>query len=74
MNLNNRKIIIKSQVLRRQYPILNYLKKDRKLFVKEIKKKIPHSYIYFLKNIEITSNGYIRNFNYTLMKYFLKFT
>ena len=74
MNLNNRKIIIKSQVLRRQYPILNYLKKDRKLFVKEIKKKIPHSYIYFLKNIEITSNGYIRNFNYTLMKDFLKFT
>lgn len=74
MNLNNRKIIIKSQVLERKYPILNYLKKDRKLFVKEIKKKIPSSYIYFLKNIEITSNGYIRNFNYTLIADFLKFT
>ena len=74
MNLNNKEIIIKSQFLKRKYPKFNFQKKDRKLFMKEIKKRIPHSYIYFLNNIQITSNGYIRNISYTLIADFLKFT
>jgi hypothetical protein len=74
MNLDNKEIIIKSQFLKRKYPNLNFQKKDRRLFVKEIKKRIPNSYIYFLNNIQITSNGYIRNISYTLIADFLKFT
>jgi hypothetical protein len=74
MNLNNKEIINKSQFLKRKYPKFNFQKKDRKLFMKEIKKKIPNSYIYFLNNIQITSNGYIRNISYTLIVDFLKFT
>lgn len=74
MNLNNKEIIIKSQLLKRKYPTLNFQKKDRKLFIKEIKKSIPNSYIYFLNNIQIIPNGYIRNISYTLIKDFLKFS
>lgn len=74
MNLNKREIILKSQVLKRKYPILKFSNKDRKLFAKEIKKKIPNSYIYFLNNIQITSNGFIRNFYYFIITDFLKFT
>jgi hypothetical protein len=74
MQTYKRLIINKSHTLKRKYPVNNFSKKDKKLFAKEIKKKIPNSYIYFLNNIEILPSGYIKNISYNLIKDFLKFT
>ena len=74
MQTYKRFIITKSHILKRKYPTKIFSKKDKKLFIKEIKKKIPNSYIYFLKNTEILPDGYIKNISYNLIQDFLKFT